>query len=60
MYALSFSRGQVALGAASAMIMLSIVAAILVPYLYSESRSQEVTAMSPRALPGIGSSSGRC
>ena len=40
MYAMSFSRGQIGLGAASAMIMLATVAAIVVPYLYSELRSK--------------------
>ncbi|HEX5738458.1 MAG TPA: sugar ABC transporter permease, partial [Hydrogenophaga sp.] len=38
MYAMSFSRGQIGLGAASATIMLATVAAIVVPYLYSELR----------------------
>lgn len=38
MYAMSFSRGQIGLGAASATIMLITVAAIVVPYLYSELR----------------------
>ena len=38
MYAMSFSRGQIGLGAASATIMLCTVAAIVVPYLYSELR----------------------
>jgi glucose/mannose transport system permease protein len=40
MYAMSFSRGQIGLGAASATIMLVTVAAIVVPYLYSELRSK--------------------
>jgi glucose/mannose transport system permease protein len=38
---MSFSRGQVALGAASAEIMLATVAAIVVPYLYSELRTKK-------------------
>jgi glucose/mannose transport system permease protein len=38
MYAMSFSRGQIGLGAASATVMLCTVAAIVVPYLYSELR----------------------
>lgn len=42
MYAFAFSRGQIALGAASAMMMLATVAAIMVPYLYSELRSGRV------------------
>ncbi len=40
MYAMSFSRGQIGLGAASATIMLATVAAIVVPYLYSELRGK--------------------
>jgi glucose/mannose transport system permease protein len=40
MYAMSFSRGQIGLGAASATMMLATVAAIVVPYLYSELRSK--------------------
>ncbi len=38
MYAMSFTRGQIGLGAASATIMLCTVAALVVPYLYSELR----------------------
>ncbi|MGN6527894.1 MAG: carbohydrate ABC transporter permease [Burkholderiaceae bacterium] len=41
MYAMSFSRGQIAIGAASAEIMLATVAAIVVPYLYSELRTKK-------------------
>jgi glucose/mannose transport system permease protein len=40
MYAMSFNRGQVGLGAASATVMLMTVAALVVPYLYSELRSK--------------------
>jgi glucose/mannose transport system permease protein len=40
MYAMAFSRGQIGLGAASATVMLAMVAAIVVPYLYSELRSK--------------------
>lgn len=40
MYTMSFSRGQIGLGAASAMMMLATVAAIVIPYLYSELRSK--------------------
>lgn len=40
MYAMAFSRGQIGLGAASATIMLATVAAIVVPYLYSELRTK--------------------
>lgn len=40
MYATAFSRGQIAVGAASATVMLATVAAIVVPYLYSELRQR--------------------
>ena len=40
MYAMSFNRGQVGLGAASATVMLMTVAALVVPYLYSELRAK--------------------
>ncbi len=40
MYVMSFTRGQIGLGAASATIMLATVAAIVVPYLYSELRAK--------------------
>lgn len=40
MYTMSFTRGQIGLGAASATVMLATVAAIVVPYLYSELRSK--------------------
>lgn len=40
MYTMAFSRGQIGLGAASAMMMLATVAAIVVPYLYSELRAR--------------------
>lgn len=38
MYAMTFQRNQLGLGAASAMMMLATVMAIVVPYLYSELR----------------------
>lgn len=38
MYSMAFTRGQMGVGAASAMMMLMAVAAIVVPYLYSELR----------------------
>jgi glucose/mannose transport system permease protein len=38
MYAFSFTRGQIGLGAAGAMMMLATVVAVMVPYLYSELR----------------------
>ena len=38
MYSFAFTRGQLGMGAASAMMMLGAVAAIIVPYLYSELR----------------------
>ena len=40
MYAMAFTRGQIKQGAASATLMLAAVAAIVVPYLYSELRSR--------------------
>ena len=40
MYAMSFTRGQIGLGAASATMMLTTVAALVVPYLYSELRGK--------------------
>jgi glucose/mannose transport system permease protein len=40
MYTMAFSRGQIGLGAASATVMLATVAAIVVPYLYSELRAR--------------------
>ena len=39
MYAMAFTRGQIGVGAASATIMLATIAALVVPYLYSELRS---------------------
>ncbi len=39
MYSFAFTRGQLGVGAASAMMMLCVVAAVVVPYLYSELRS---------------------
>ncbi len=41
MYAMSFTRGQIGLGAASATMMLATVAALVVPYQYSELRSKK-------------------
>jgi glucose/mannose transport system permease protein len=40
MYAMSFTRGQIGLGAASATMMLLTVTALVVPYLYSELRNK--------------------
>jgi glucose/mannose transport system permease protein len=40
MYAMAFSRGQIGLGAASATVILAMVAAVVVPYLYSELREK--------------------
>ncbi len=40
MFTMSFTRGQIGLGAASATMMLATVAALVVPYLYSELRSK--------------------
>ncbi len=36
MYSYTFTRNQMSVGAASAVIMLMTIAAIIVPYLYSE------------------------
>jgi len=41
MYTMAFTRGQIGLGAASATMMLATLAAIVVPYLYSELRSKK-------------------
>lgn len=40
MYDMSFTRGQLGLGAASAIMMLGAILALLVPYLYSELRGK--------------------
>ena len=40
MYTFAFTRGQIGLGAASSMMMLGVVVAIIVPYLYSELRGK--------------------
>jgi glucose/mannose transport system permease protein len=40
MYSYTFSRNQMAVGSASAIIMLATIAAIMVPYLYSELREK--------------------
>lgn len=41
MYSYTFSRNQMGIGAASAVIMLMTIAAIMVPYLYSELREKK-------------------
>ncbi|MEX8518210.1 MAG: carbohydrate ABC transporter permease [Leptothrix sp. (in: b-proteobacteria)] len=41
MYSMAFTRGQIGLGAASATVMLATIAAIVVPYLYSELRTRK-------------------
>jgi len=41
MYTISFNRAQIGMGAASAMIMLFGVLAVLIPYLYSELRERK-------------------
>ncbi len=38
MYTMAFERGQLGLGAASSTVMLTMIAALVVPYLYSELR----------------------
>jgi glucose/mannose transport system permease protein len=40
MYNFTFSRGQMGIGSASAMMMLGAILAVLVPYLYSELRGK--------------------
>ena len=40
MYAMAFSRGDIGQAASSAMVMMTVVFAIVVPYLYSELRAQ--------------------
>lgn len=40
MYTMAFSRGNVGQAASSAVVMLTIVVAVIVPYLYSEMRSR--------------------
>jgi glucose/mannose transport system permease protein len=40
MFVMTFNRGQIGLGAASATMMLATVAAVVVPYLYSELRAK--------------------
>ena len=54
MYAMAFSRGQIGLGAASATVMLALVAAIVVPYLYSELRAQEVNRVALQRASAVG------
>lgn len=44
MYAHTFTRNQLGMGAASAVMMLLTVAAIMVPYLYSEARAGRAKA----------------
>ena len=39
MYQFSFTRGQLGLGSAAAMMMLATVVAVLVPVMYLEARS---------------------
>ncbi|WP_137938816.1 sugar ABC transporter permease [Chitinivorax sp. B] len=41
MYSMAFTRGQIGIGAASAMMMLATLAALVVPYLYSELRNNK-------------------
>jgi len=38
MYTFTFTRNNIALGSASAVMMLMVLAAIIIPYLYSELR----------------------
>lgn len=41
MYSYTFTRNQMGIGAASAVVMLTTIAAIMVPYLYSELRERK-------------------
>jgi glucose/mannose transport system permease protein len=41
MYSYTFSRNQMGIGAASAVIMLMTIAAIMIPYLYSELKEKK-------------------
>lgn len=41
MYSYTFSRNQMGIGASSAIIMLMMVSAVIVPYLYSETRERK-------------------
>jgi glucose/mannose transport system permease protein len=40
MYAMAFSRGNIGQAASSAMVMMIVIFAIIVPYLYSELREK--------------------
>ena len=40
-YSYTFTRNQMAIGAASAVVMLAIIAAIIIPYLYLELREKK-------------------
>ncbi len=40
MYAMAFSRGDIGQAASAAMLMMMVVFAIIVPYLYSELRAK--------------------
>ena len=40
MYSYTFTRNQMGIGAGSAVMMLATVAAVIVPYLYSELRER--------------------
>jgi glucose/mannose transport system permease protein len=44
MYSTTFTRNEMGLGAASAVIMLCTIAAVVVPYLYSEIRNERRSA----------------
>jgi glucose/mannose transport system permease protein len=41
MYSYTFTRNQMGVGAASAVIMLMTISALIVPYLYSELRERK-------------------
>ena len=52
MYEYTFKRNEMAVGSASAVIMLMTIVAIIVPYLYSELREKRaMSAAPPSARP---------
>jgi glucose/mannose transport system permease protein len=57
MHSYTFTRNQMGIGAASAIIMLMMIFAIIVPYLYSElGEEEEMSAASQTSSPATASS----
>ena len=54
MYAHTFTRNQLGMGAASAVMMLLTVVAIIVPYLYSEMRARTAHCTETRQWHSLG------